>query len=199
MRDLAVKDNALIVATHGRGFWVLDDITPLRQVTGDVSKTDAFLFDPEAAYILPPPSENGTPQPRDEPLTDNQPYGAIIDFYLGKGYSGLVKFELLNAAGDVLKTYSSDEKPKPVDPDTLDIPAFWIKTPPVLPTTPGMHRWLWDLRPAPPPPPPGAPAGGGGGRRQMPPVLPGNYTIRLTAGDRTYTRPLVVKPDPRAK
>ena len=197
MRDLAIKDNDLIVATHGRGFWMLDDVTPLRQITNEVQGSSAFLFDPEPAYMLPPPSENGTPQPRDEPLTDNEPYGAIIDFYLGKGISGAVKLEILNAAGDVLKTYSSDDQPKPVDPDTLDIPAFWIKTPPVLPRTPGMHRWLWDLRPASPPPPPGAPAGGG--RRQMPPVLPGSYTVRLTAGGRTLTRNLVVKPDPRAK
>src|SRR5204863_3442944 len=91
MRDLAVKDNDLIVATHGRGFWVLDDITPLRQATGEVVGSSAFLFDPETAYILPPPSENGTPQPRDEPLTDNQPFGAIIDLYLGKGFNGATK------------------------------------------------------------------------------------------------------------
>ena len=198
MRDLAVKDNDLVVATHGRGFWVLDDITPLRQVTGDVVRSDAFLFDPEGAYILPPPSENGTPQPRDEPLTENQPYGAIIDYYLGTKFSGPTKLEILNAAGDILKTFSSDDKPKAVDPDTLDIPAFWVKAPPVLPNTPGMHRWLWDLRPAPPPPPPGTPAGEGG-RRAVSPVLPGNYTIRFTAGERTYTRVLVVKMDPRVQ
>ena len=160
MRDLAVKDNDLVVATHGRGFWVLDDITPLRQITDEMVRSDAFLFEPAAAYNLPQPTENGTPQPHDEPLADNQPYGAVLDYYLGAKASGPVTLEILNPAGESIKKFLSEDKPTPVDPDKLDIPAFWIKTPPVISTAAGMHRWVWDLRPA----PPTAPAGGGGRR-----------------------------------
>ena len=194
-RDLAIHDNDLIVATHGRGFWVLDDITPLRQITDEVVKSSAFLFDPEEAYNLPQPSENGTPQPKDEPLADNQPYGAIIDYYLGSP-AGLVTLEILNPAGESIKKFSSDDKSPPIDPDKLDIPAFWVKVSPILSNAKGMHRWVWDLRPTPPPPPPGAPAGRRGGVSS---VLPGTYTVKLTVGDKTYTRHLVVKMDPRVK
>ncbi len=197
MRDLQVKDNDLVVATHGRGFWVLDDITPLRQITNDMFRTDAYLFDPEPAYNLPQPTENGTPQPRDEPLAENQPYGAILDYYIGSKSSGPVTLEILNPAGETIKKFSSEDKVTPVNPDTLDIPAFWVKTPPILSNAVGMHRWVWDLRPTPPP----APAGGGGGGRRggVSSAIPGIYTVKLTAGGKSYTRSLGIKMDPRAK
>ena len=143
----------------------------------------------------PQPTENGTPQPRDEPLAENQPYGAILDYYLGAKARGPVTLEILNPAGETIKKFSSEDKVTPINPDTLDIPAFWVKTPPVLSAAPGMHRWVWDLRPTPPPAPAGAP--GGGGRRGASSVLPGVYTIKLTVGGKSYTRPLVVKMDPR--
>ncbi|MGI8469570.1 MAG: WD40/YVTN/BNR-like repeat-containing protein, partial [Pyrinomonadaceae bacterium] len=197
MRDLAVHNDDLIVATHGRGFWVLDDITPLRQLTDEVVKSRAFLFRPADAYVIPPPSENGTPQPRDEPLAENQPYGAIIDYYLKSPSKETVTLEILNPAGETIRRYSSDDKPVTVNPDTLDIPAFWIKTPPILSDKAGMHRWVWDLRPTPPPANTGG--AGGGFRRGAPLVLPGIYTIKLTVGDKIYTQPLAVKADPRIK
>src|SRR5262249_3244158 len=109
MRDLAVHDNDLVVATHGRGFWVLDDITPLRQITDEVVRSNTFLFYPEVAYNLPQPTENGTPQPRDEPLAENQPYGAIIDYYLGREAGGPVTLEILSPAGEVIRRFSSDD------------------------------------------------------------------------------------------
>ncbi len=196
-RDLAVHGSDLIVATHGRGFWVLDDITPLRQVTDAVVRSDAFLFEPETAYNLPQPSENGTPQPRDEPLAENQPYGAILDYYLGSNVNGPVTLEILSPAGEVLRKFSSEDKSTPVDPEKLNIPAFWIKSPPILSTAKGMHRWVWDLRPT-PQAPSGGP-GGGGFRRGASTVLPGNYTVKLTAGGKSYTQPLVIKMDPRVK
>jgi hypothetical protein len=107
-----------------------------------------------------------------------------------------VVLEILNPAGDSIRRFSSDDKVTPVDPNTLDIPAFWVRTPPVLSATRGMHRWVWDLRPA----PPTAPAGGGGGgfRGRGAAVLPGTYTVRLTVDGKSYTEPLVVKMDPRA-
>jgi photosystem II stability/assembly factor-like uncharacterized protein len=196
-RDLAIHDTDLVVATHGRGFWVLDDITPLRQVNSQVLGSNTFLFAPETAYNLAPESENGTPQPRDEPLTDNEPQGAIIDYYLGANSSGPVTLEIVNSAGETVRKFSSNDKPPVVDPNTLDIPAFWVRTPPVLSTSSGMHRWVWDLRPT-PPANTGAGAGGGGGfRGRGGSVAPGNYTVRLTAGGQSFTQPLTIKPDPR--
>ena len=199
MRDLAVHGNDLIVATHGRGFWVLDDITPLRQITSEMIKSKAYLFDPEEAYNLPQPTENGTPQPKDEPLAENPPYGAVIDYYLGS-QTDKVTLEVLNPAGETIKRWSSDDKSPPIDPDKLDIPAFWVKAPPILSTAKGMHRWVWDLRPTPPPAAPGAGGPGGGGRgRGVSSAIPGNYTLKLTVGDKSYIRKLVIKMDPRVK
>jgi photosystem II stability/assembly factor-like uncharacterized protein len=201
VRDLVVHDDDLIVATHGRGFWVLDDITPLRQAGEEVAKASAFLFRPADAVIIPPYSENGTPQPRDEPLAENAPYGAIIDYYLKSDASGPVALEILSPSGEVVRRYSSDDKLTPVDPNTLDIPASWVPAPKALPASAGMHRWTWNLRP-PPPSDSGARGGGGAavfGGRGVPPVLPGTYTVRLTVGGKSYTQPLRVKADPRAK
>ncbi|HEX8160987.1 MAG TPA: hypothetical protein VF538_03890 [Pyrinomonadaceae bacterium] len=200
-RDLVIHEDDLVVATHGRGFWVLDDITPLRQLTDEVVNSAAHLFRPADAYSTPPSSENGTPKPRDEPLAENPPYGAIIDYYLKSGASGAVTLEILNPAGESVRRYSSEDRATPVDPDTLNIPTSWIRTPEPLPTTAGMHRWVWDLRPT-PPAARGAGGGGGGagvfGGRGAPASLPGTYTVKLTVNGKSYTQPLALKPDPRA-
>jgi len=199
MRDLVIHDDDLIVATHGRGFWVLDDITPLRQLTSEVVKARAHLFRPAETFSLPQPSENGTPQPRDEPLAENAPYGAVIDYYLKAAASGPVVLEILDQSGALVRRYSSEDKTPQVNPETLSIPAFWVRAPEPLPTTAGMHRWVWDLRPT--PPQDRSPRGGGGdefgGRR--PAVLAGIYTVKLTVEGKSYTQQLVVKMDPRAK
>ncbi|HST52940.1 MAG TPA: hypothetical protein VLJ61_13090 [Pyrinomonadaceae bacterium] len=199
MRDLVIHDDDLVVATHGRGFWVLDDITPLRQLTRDVVGSAAHLFRPADAFVIPTYSEEGTPQPRDEPIAENPPYGAIIDYYLRSNASGPVTLEILSPAGDLVRRYSSEDRPVPVDPNKLNIPAFWVPTPPALYSTAGAHRWIWDLRPT---PPPERNAQGGGlatvfGGRGVAPVLPGTYTVRLSVGGKQFTQPLVVKADPR--
>ncbi|HVS82894.1 MAG TPA: hypothetical protein VHE60_14285 [Pyrinomonadaceae bacterium] len=203
MRDLAIHEDDLIVATHGRGFWVLDDISALRQINDDVSKADAFLFRPAEALNITPGSDNGTPMPRDEPLAENPPYGALIDYYLKSNANGPVTLEILDPSGDVIRRYSNDDKNPPVNPDTLNIPAFWVRTPEPLSAAAGMHRWIWDLRPTPPQRPAGGGGGGGGGGgfggRGASAVLPGAYTVKLTVGGKSYTQPLVVKMDPRAK
>jgi len=193
MRDLAIHGDDLIVATHGRGFWVIDDIMPLRQISNDVAKETAYLFQPADAVTLTPGSDNGTPMPRDEPLAENPPYGAMIDYYLKANANGPLTIEILDPAGDLVRKYSSEDKAPPVNPDTLNIPAFWVRTPESLSTAAGMHRWIWDLRPTPP-----ARPAGGGGRGGAPVVLPGAYTVRLAVGGKTYTQPLLVKRDPRS-
>ena len=203
MRDLAIHEDDLVVATHGRGFWVLDDITALRQINDAVAQAEAYLFHPAGAINLPPGSEHGTPQPRDEPLAENPPNGAIIDYYLKTAASGLVTLEILDPSGETIRRYSSEDRTPPVNPDTLNIPAFWVRTPAPLSAAAGMHRWVWDLRPT-PTGDRGARGGGGGGggfggQGGGDSVLPGVYTVKLTVGGKSYSQPLRVKMDPRAK
>jgi photosystem II stability/assembly factor-like uncharacterized protein len=200
MRDLAIHENDLIVATHGRGFWVLDDISPLRQINDTIVKSDAFLFRPAEAVNFPPGSEDGTPQPRDEPLAENPSYGAFIYYYLRSAASGPVIVEILDPAGETIRRYSSQDVTPPVNSDTLSIPASWIRTPATLSGAAGMHRWVWDLRPT-TPADRGARGGGGGGffRSGEARVLPGAYMVKLTVNGRSYAEPLTVKMDPREK
>ena len=203
MRDLAFHDNDLIVATHGRGFWVLDDISALRQTSADVVSSDAFLFKPADAILIPPNTDNGTPTQKDEPEADNPPGGAVIDYYLKTAASGPVTIEILNAGGSVIRRYSSSDPPPVVDVNTLAVNLAWSRLPEPLSAAAGMHRWVWDFRPD-------APAGGrgrggrgagggGGGRGGPPPVATGAYSVRLTANGKTLTQPLTLKPDPRDK
>jgi hypothetical protein len=202
MRDLAFKDNDLIVATHGRGFWVLDNISALRQLSTAMAREDAVLFQPTDAIQIITGGDNGTPQPRDEPLADNPPAGAMIDFYLRRNASGPVTLEIIDPSGEVIRKYSSEDKFPAVDPDRLNYPPFWARTQEPLPATAGMHRWIWDYRPTPPQRGAGGPGGGGGGGffgRGAQSALPGTYTVRLTVNGKSQTAPLVVKADPRAR
>jgi photosystem II stability/assembly factor-like uncharacterized protein len=196
MRDLDVAGDDLIVATHGRGFWVLDNISALRQINGDLGS--AHLFRPADAILITPGSDNGTPMPRDEPLAENAPAGAMIDYYLKANASGPVTLEILDPAGESVRRYSSEDKGPAVNPETLNIPAYWVRPFEPLSTAAGMHRWIWDLRPTPAPRPAGG-GGGGFGRGAVPMVLPGIYTVKLSVGGKTYTQPLVVKMDPRTR
>jgi len=202
VRDLVIHRDDLIIATHGRGFWVLDNVTALRQIDDDMAKSNAFLFKPAVAINVVPGSDNGTPQPRDEALAENPPFGAVIDYYLKSAANGSVTLEIMDPAGDVIRRYSSDERPTPVDPNTLNIPAFWRPTPEPLSAVGGMHRWVWDLRPTPPPATQRVQGGGGGGGGfgfNRPTVLPGRYSVRLTVDGQSLTQPLIVEPDPRSK
>lgn len=202
MRDLAFHDNDMIVATHGRGFWVLDNIALLRQLSPSMTRSEAILFQPADAMEIISGSDNGTPMPRDEPLADNSPTGAMIDFYLKTNASGPVTLEVLDPAGDVIRKYSSEDKFPPVDPGRLNYPPYWARTSEPLPATAGMHRWIWDFRATPPQRQAGGGGGGGGGgfgRGGGQLALPGTYTVRLTVNGKSQMAPLVVKPDPRSK
>jgi photosystem II stability/assembly factor-like uncharacterized protein len=197
MRDLAFHDDDLILATHGRGFWVLDDISALRQINDEIARMTAYLFKPVDAINLSPGSDNGTPLPRDEPIAENPPFGAMIDFYLKSNAAGPVVLEIFDPSGEMVRRYSSADKPTVIDPNRLNYPPFWARTTEPLPDTAGMHRFIWDLRPT----PPQRPAGGGGGffRGGAQPVLPGVYTVKLTVGGKSYAQSLIVKMDPRSK
>jgi photosystem II stability/assembly factor-like uncharacterized protein len=205
VRDIEIKGNDLVVATHGRGFWVIDDIGVLRQAGATVTAADAFLFKPADAVILPPNTDNGTPTQKEEPQAENPPSGAIIDYYLKAAPSGAIMLEIVDGAGVTFRRVGSDDPRASASPDTLVVSPLWAPRPQPLAATPGMHRWVWDYRPTPVAAGrggrggAGAGAGGGqgGGRGGPPPAAPGNYTVRLTVNGTEYTQPLVVKADPR--
>jgi photosystem II stability/assembly factor-like uncharacterized protein len=206
VRDLWIHDNDLIVATHGRSFWILDDLTPLRQVNESVEKADAFLFKPSLAYRVKRSTYPDTPMPPDEPAGQNPPDGAVIDYYLAQPAAGGVTLEILDAQGKVVRGYSSKDKPE-VTQDDLErqlIPLYWIRMPKILPAGAGMHRWVWDLHYATPDslrhdyPISAVP----GDTPRLPlgaSTLPGKYTVRLTVNGNSSSEPLLVKMDPRVK
>jgi photosystem II stability/assembly factor-like uncharacterized protein len=194
VRDFAVHDNDLVVATHGRSFWVLDDITVLRQLTPEVSSAAAHLFRPENAIRIQSSPFDGTPLPMGSPVGENPPNGALIDYFLKSDSTEPVVLEIYDYANKLVRRYSSADKLAQVDPKTLDIPAAWVRSPESLSASAGMHRFVWDLRWTAPP--------GSGGRRAFfgasgPWAVPGTYTVKLTAAGQTYSQPLIVVPDPR--
>ncbi len=205
VRDIIVHDDDLIAATHGRGFWILDDITPLRQLTPDAAAAPAFLYKPQTAMRVRWNMNTDTPLPPDEPASKNPPDGAIVDYYLGAAPSSPVTLEILDGAGAVVRRYSSSDPEEPVDPN-LPVPTYWVRPPHSLPATAGMHRYTWDMRYTPLP--------GGGGRGGLPIAAiahdtiaqpnsiwaaPGRYTVKLTVDGKSYTQPLTLKMDPRVK
>jgi len=203
MRDLAFHDNDLIVATHGRGFWVLDDISALRQVTADIAERNAHLFKPADAIIIPPSTDDGTPTQKDEPAAENPPTGAILDYYLKTAAGGPLMIEILNASGATIRRYSSSDPVPVVDPGTLAVNAIWQRGQEPPSAAAGMHRFVWDLHPDPPAGGRGGRGGrgggGGGGRGGLPPVAPGSFSVKLTVNGQSYIQPLTVKPDPRER
>src|SRR5581483_494470 len=201
-RDLAFHGDDLVVATHGRGFWVLDDISVLRQVGPDVQTTDAVLFKPADAVIIPQGSDEGTPTQKDEPSAENPPVGAIIDYYVRSAANGPLTIEILDAGGRVVRRYSSADPVQPIDPSTMVTTAVWQRPQDPPSAAAGMHRFVWDFKPTPPASGRGGRGGGGGdvfGRGGLPTTPPGSYTVRLTVNGKAYTQPLTLLRDPRAK
>ena len=197
MRDMAIHGDDLIVATHGRGFWVLDDIAPLRQISEKIAQADGYLFRPADAVRMHAGADYGSPTPKDEALAENPPVGAMIDYYLKSAASGPVTIEIFNGKNELVRRYSSEDHPPAVKPETLEFPAFWRPTPVVVPIDAGMHRWIWDLHYT--PSPGGRRFGGFGFGAGGVQALPGTYTVKLTVDDKTYTQPLTMKMDPRNK
>jgi len=206
MRDLWIHDDDLIVATHGRSFWVLDDISPLRQITESVAKAEAFLFKPATAYRVRRDTNTDTPIPPDEPTAQNPPSGATIDYFLAKPATAPVTLEVLDAHGKLVCKFSDADKPEPSAEELAKelIPQYWLRKPQRLSNDAGMHRWVWDLHyPAPRATrsdyPISAVPGDTPRSPQGPMALPGPYTVRLTVRGLMFSEPLVVKMDPRVK
>ncbi len=206
MRDLWIHNSDLIVATHGRAFWILDDISPLREASASLAAADAHLFTPAPAYRIQRDTYTDTPLPPDEPTAANPPDGAIIDYYLGHAASAPVTLEILDARGQLVRKFSSADKPDVTEAELKKqlIPLYWPRPFRSLSADAGMHRWVWDLHyPAPdstrhdypisaiPGDTPRYPLG--------PTALPGSYTARLSANGKSYTANFTVKMDPRVK
>lgn len=204
VRDLQIKGDDVVVATHGRGFLVLDDITPLRQLSQQVTSANAYLYKPETALRIRGDMNPPTPWPPEVPAGKNPPEGAIIDYYLGDNTSGPVALEILDSAGKVVRRYASTD-PLPPPPSAYPVPLYWARPPQVLSDAAGEHRFLWDLHY---PPTPGMNQGPDADQAvphntpsafTSPWVMPGIYTVKLTANGQTLTQQLTVAMDPRAK
>jgi len=208
IHDLAINHNDLVVATHGRSFWVLDEISPLRQLYGFMVKSSLQhrLLVPSPAIRIRQSVNNDTPLPPEEPQGENPPAGAVIDYWLEPQLNPMpadeIRIEILNPSGQMLRRYSSNDQARtPRTPPPF--PNYWLPKPEMLSNEPGMHRLVWDLRYTPP--------GGGGGYAmavangktaslpQGPLVVPGSYRVRLTVAGKTYEQPLVILPDPRVR
>ena len=206
MRDLIIKDDDLAVATHGRGFWILDDITPLRQLNQDMVAAEAVLFKPQVAIRVRWNMNTDTPLPPEEPGGENPPEGAIIYYALKSDVPEPVTLEILDSAGKPVRRYSSTDPAEMPDASATPVPIYWYRPPQVLSTAAGMHRFLWDMH--------YQPLSGGGGRGGLPMaaiahntspapnspwVATGQYTVKLTVNGKSYTQPITVKMDPRVK
>jgi photosystem II stability/assembly factor-like uncharacterized protein len=207
IRDLIVHGDDVVVATHGRSFWILDDITPLRQINAKVAEAEATLFKPQTTCRLRWNQNTDTPLPPEEPTGENPPDGVPLDYYLRDATSGAVTLEIFNSTGKLVRRFSSDDKPEVTESELekeLAVTTSWVRMPKILSSEPGMHRFTWDLHY----PPvdslghdypisaifrntPREPRG--------PIALPGAYTVKLTVAGKTFTQPLTLKMDPRIK
>jgi hypothetical protein len=203
MRDLVVHGDDIVVGTHGRSFWILDNITPLRQINDTIAAASAHMFAPQLTWRLRRNNNTDTPLPPEIPAGQNPPEGAMLDYWLRSNTSSAVTLEILDSSGKLVRRFSSTDKPAPLE-NQLNVPTYWIRPERTFPTTAGMHRFIWDLHY----PPPDAlerdyPISAIFGDAPLYPlgaaVLPGTYTVKLTAEGQSYTQPLKIKMDPRVK
>ncbi|HKW65377.1 MAG TPA: hypothetical protein VJN89_22690 [Candidatus Acidoferrum sp.] len=205
IHDLAVEQDDLVAATYGRSFWILDDVTPLRQVNAGTASGGAHLFAPRTAIRVRRDENQDTPLPPEVPAGKNPPDGAIINYYLARDFSGDVQVEIRDEAGNLVHRYSS--APIPNEEGELPFVAeYWIAHPRPLSKLSGMHRFVWNLRYTDPPAvheqspynyPIAAIVGGTSLQPEGPLVLPGKYEVQLKASGQTLRQSLEVKQDPR--
>jgi photosystem II stability/assembly factor-like uncharacterized protein len=160
IRDIIVHGDDLAIATHGRGFWVMDQMTPLRQIAtqgAEITTSNAYLFKPGETYAIRAGGMNGTPMPHDEPQMENPPAGVVAYYWLKSAAAGPLKLELLDGSGAVRVCAASDTPVRPVDTETLNVQAIWVQPPQPPSASAGMHRYALGG-------PGGRGAGGFGGR-----------------------------------
>ena len=221
IRDIVVHGEDLAIATHGRGFWVMDQMTPLREIAAagqQIISSNVHLFQPGETFAVRPGSMNGTPLPHEEPQQMNPPSGVLLYYSLKAAATQPLKVELLNPAGRVTACAASDTPVRAVDTEAISVQAVWEQPAQPPSAAAGMHRFAiggsagrgggggrgGQAAPAPPDACTGSvPAGparggrGGGGRGGAPVMPPGQYTVRLTVDGQAYTQPVTVKADPR--
>ena len=206
MRDLTIHGDDLIVGTHGRSFWILDDVTPLRQLSEEIPHLPAFLFSPQEAVRWRWNRNPDTPLPPEVPAGKNPPDGAIIDYYLATTSTAPVTLDIFTTETKpvLVRHYSSADKPISMDKLAAEhpIPMYWVRPQQILSADAGMRRFVWDLHFEPPKAlehefpisailhdtplmPQGARA------------IPGKYTVELTADGKKYRSSFMVKMDPR--
>lgn len=203
IRDLVIHENDLVIGTHGRSIWIMDNINPLRDLAKTRAASGAYLVSPPTAYRVRDNMFTDTPLTPEEPTGQNPPDGAILDYVL-KNNATKVSIEILGENGKVVRKYSSDDPVEILDTASMPHPTYWIKPASSLGTSAGHHRWIWNLKY---PNPPGSsrslaiaavynstPTG-----PQGPYVHPGKYTVRLTVDGNVSEQPIEVKMDPRTK
>jgi len=200
IRDLVFKDADVVVGTHGRSFWILDDIVPLRQLP--VSAADATLYKPEPAIRVRWDMNPDTPLPQEEPAGENPPDGAIIDYFLSHdATSPVITLDITDAAGRSVRHFSSSDTLYTI-PD-VNIPQYWIRPQQLLSAHAGPHRFIWDLHYQPLNIPASYPISAVYANTApvatSPWVMPGTYTLKLTVDGTTYTQTMTVRMDPRVK
>ena len=203
-RDIVVKDNDLVVATYGRSIWILDDISPLRQITPDIAAEPAHLFKPGDAIRVRRDMNGDTPLPPEVPHALNPPLGAVIYYLLASKPTGDITLEISDAAGKVVRHMSSAPIPPITDPPP-PVPDFWLEVPKPMPTDIGTNRINWNLRYDNPPAfnhnyaqVMGGVPGDTPYTPEGPIALPGTYTVKLTVDGKSYTQTVMVKNDPRS-
>jgi photosystem II stability/assembly factor-like uncharacterized protein len=196
VRDMTIHGDDLVIATHGRAFWILDNITPLRQIVGQVETTKPRLYAPATAVRVDNDIFLGSPFPPEEPTAKNPPDGAVIDYVL-PAKATEVKLEISDSTGKLVRRYSSSDK-KPAKMPPMAIAERWFPKPVKLENVAGMHRFVWDLR---------WNSSGTGeefedegfGAPRGPRVTPGQYRVKLTVDGATFEQTLQVQMDPRSK
>ncbi len=223
VRDLVVHGDDLAVATYGRGFWVLDQMSALRELAQNGRKvldSKAFLFAPGETYAVHPGGQDGTPLPHEEPQERNPPAGVLAYYWLKAPAAGPLKLELLDASGAVKVCLASDTPVKLPDTEAINVQAVWLQPPPPPSAAEGLHRIALNIplasrfggqrRANPPKPPvdachpasmPSAPVSDSPHtshpHRDPGGLKPGPYTVRLTVDGQVLTQAVLVKPDPR--
>ncbi len=198
VHDLTIHGDDLVIATHGRSFWILDDITPLRQTSTAMQARGSWLYRPATAVRVDNDMFAGSPLPLEEPTAENPPNGAVIDYYL-KNAASQVKLEILDGKQTLVRSFVA--RNKDVKHPPMAIADRWFPKPEALEKSPGMHRFVWNL------------AWGNSGIESAGPqdededdffaprgprVVPGTYEVRLTVDGKSWTQPLTVAMDPRS-
>ena len=192
VRDIDVHGDDLVIATHGRGFYVLDDIEPLRELSRN-SAAGARLFAPAQAVRFRMSGFAGTPMPKDEPMAANPPSGGFVDYVLPARVKGAIGLSITDAKGLPVRAFESDKPPTPPDLTKIRSTAEWVVMPTPLRTRPGQHRFVWDLHYA----IPAALTSTDDREENGVWAPPGRYNVTLLVNGTSFTQALIIRPDPR--